>query len=114
LAEHGIMFGAIMAFLYSDFVVPPALKINARYYGWKFATYLGLIFAAAAVITGAAIHGLFTMLGLVPDGARSVKEMATFAIDYTFWLNMGSLAVVAVMFFLAKRAQARSRTHART
>lgn len=112
LAEHGIMFGAIMAFLYSDFVVPPALKINARYYGWTFAAYLGLIFAVAAVITGAAIHGLFTVIGLVPDGARSVEEMATFAIDYTFWLNLTSVAVVAVMYSLARRAKARSRANA--
>ncbi|MFC5730878.1 permease [Nocardioides vastitatis] len=109
LAEHGIMFGAIMAFLYSDFVVPPALKINARYYGWKFAVYLGLIFAAAAVVTGIVIHVLFALLGLIPGGARSVEEMATFSIDYTFWLNLVSVIVVAVMFVLGRRAKSRAR-----
>jgi uncharacterized protein len=108
LAEHGIMFVAIMAFLYSDFVVPPAMKINARYYGWKFAVYLGLLFAVAAVVTGIVIHGLFALLGLIPEGARSVEEMATFAIDYTFWLNLVSVIVVAVMFVLARRAKMRS------
>ena len=112
LAEHDIMFGAIMAFLYSDFVVPPALKINARYYGWKFAVYLGLLFAVAAVVTGIVIHGLFALLGLIPEGARSIEEMATFAIDYTFWLNLVSVIVAAVMFALARRAK--TRPHAGT
>jgi uncharacterized membrane protein YraQ (UPF0718 family) len=37
LASHCVVFGAITAFLYADFVVPPAVKINANYYGWKFA-----------------------------------------------------------------------------
>ncbi len=40
LASHGVVLGAIMAFLYADFVVSPAVKINANYYGWKFAGYL--------------------------------------------------------------------------
>jgi hypothetical protein len=108
LAEHGIMFVAIMAFLDSDFVVPPAMKINARYYGWKFAVYPGLLFAVAAVVTGIVIHGLLALLGLIPEGARSVEEIATFAIDYTFWLNLVSVIVVAVMFVLARRAKTRS------
>lgn len=29
LASHGVVFGAIMAFLYADCVVPPAVKIHA-------------------------------------------------------------------------------------
>lgn len=113
LAEHGIMFGAIMAFLYSDFVVPPALKINARYYGWRFAGYLGVVFALAAVVTGIVVHGLFAVVGLLPEGARSVQEMATFAIDYTFWLNLVSLAVVIAMVVLLRRERSRTKESAR-
>lgn len=107
LAEHGIAFGAIMAFLYSDFVVPPALKINARYYGWRFAGYLALIFSIAAVVTGVIVHFLFSLLRLLPEGGESVEEMATFAIDYTFWLNLVSVAVVIAMAVLARRARSR-------
>jgi hypothetical protein len=40
--------------------------------------------------------------------------MATFAIDYTFWLNLLSVVVVVVMFVLARRAKAKSTAHART
>lgn len=105
LAENGIVFGAIMAFLYADFVVPPALRINARYYGRRFAAYLGLVFAVAAVVTGIVVHGLFAMVGLLPQGSRSVQEMATFSVDYTFWLNLLSLAVAVTMFVLKRRSR---------
>ena len=114
LAQHGIAFGAIMAFLYSDFVVPPALKINARYYGWRFAAYLGAAFSVAAVVTGIVVHGMFSLAGLLPKDARRLEEMATFAIDYTFWLNVVSVIVVAVMVILARRAKAEAQSSART
>ena len=104
LASHGVVFGAIMTFLYADFVVPPALKINANYYGWKFAGYLGAIFTAAAVATGVVVHALFAVLGLLPTEAKDVQELATFAIDYTFWLNLFALAAAAVLVTLSRRA----------
>jgi uncharacterized membrane protein YraQ (UPF0718 family) len=115
LANNGVVFGAIMTFLYADFLVPPALKINANYYRWRFAVYLGAVFAVAAVITGIVVHGLFALLGLLPEGAKDLGELATFKIDYTFWLNMLALSVAAAMFFLSRRnrsAHASSEGHA--
>ena len=103
LANNGILFGAIMAFLYADFVVPPALKINANYYGWRFAGYLGAVFSVAAVVTGIAVHGLFALLGLLPQGAKDLTELATFAVDYTFWLNLVAITVAVALFWLARR-----------
>jgi hypothetical protein len=108
LANNGILFGAIMTFLYADFLVPPALKINANYYGWRFAVYLGGVFAAAAVVTGIVVHALFALLGLLPEGAKDLGELATFAIDYTFWLNLLALTVAVAMAVLARRDRARS------
>ncbi len=103
LANNGILFGAIMTFLYADFLVPPALKINANYYRWRFAVYLGVVFAVAAVITGIVVHGLFAAVGLLPGGAKDLGELATFAIDYTFWLNLLALAVATAMFALSRK-----------
>lgn len=73
LAGHGVVFGALMVFLYSDFVVPPALKINANYYGWRFAGYLGLVFAAAAVVTGVIVHVLFALVGILRKVPRTSR-----------------------------------------
>ena len=101
LADHGVVFGAIMAFLYADFVVPPALKINARYYGWRFAAYLGLVFAASAVLAGIAVHALFAAIGPAPHGGKDIGEITTFAIDYTFFLNLVALAAAATLGVLS-------------
>lgn len=104
LASNGVAFGAIMVFLYADFVVPPAVKINANYYGWRFAAYLAAIFTVAAVVSGLAAHGLFAVVGLLPSGDRaSVTELATFAIDYTFWLNLIAIATAVTLVVLARR-----------
>lgn len=103
LASHGVVFGAIMAFLYADFVVPPALKINTTYYGWRFAGYLAGVFAVAAVAAGVAVHLLFAGAGLLPQDAKDIEELAAFRIDYTFWLNLLALAVAAALVVLARR-----------
>jgi uncharacterized membrane protein YraQ (UPF0718 family) len=110
LSNNGILFGAIMAFLYADFIVPPALKINANYYGWRFALYLGAIFSVAAILTGIAVHGLFALVGLLPEGAKDIEELATFSLDYTFWLNLVSLAVAAALFWLDRVNRRRDET----
>ncbi len=102
LFQNGVVFGGIMAFLYSDFLVPPSLKINANYYGWRFALYLGFVFAIAATATGIAIHALFALVGLLPQSAKNLKELAAFAIDYSFFLNLFALAVSAMLIWLAR------------
>ena len=109
LANNGVLFGAIMAFLFADFVVPPALKINATYYGWRFAGYLAVVFSAAAVLAGIAVHGLFALVGAVPDGGKDLDRLASFAIDYTFFLNLLAAAVAVALFVLARRDRRRRR-----
>ncbi|MBD3157100.1 hypothetical protein GF369_04710 [Candidatus Peregrinibacteria bacterium] len=102
LANNGIVFGAIMAFLYADFNVPPAIKINARYYGWPFALYIALITALSAIITGIAVHVLFGALGMLPTHANNIQELAAFKIDYTFWLNIVALCIAITLFIIAR------------
>jgi uncharacterized membrane protein YraQ (UPF0718 family) len=108
LWQNGVLFTGIMAFLYSDFIVIPSLKINANYYGWRFALYLGLVFAATSVIAGIAVHGLFGLVGLIPEEAKDVAELARFRIDYTFFLNVFAVAVSAVLVWLSRRERART------
>ncbi|MDQ3914257.1 MAG: hypothetical protein M3285_12580 [Actinomycetota bacterium] len=93
-----------MAFLYSDFLVPPSLKINANYYGWRFAAYLGLVFAAAAVVAGTIVHALFAVVGVLPTSAKNVEELAAFAVDYTLFLNLFAVAVSAGLIYASRRA----------
>jgi uncharacterized membrane protein YraQ (UPF0718 family) len=104
LAENGVVFGALMAFLYADFVVPPALKINANYYGWRFAGYLAVIFSIAAVATGVVVHGIFAAVGALPTGARNLEELTAFKVDYTLFLNLAAIAVATALALLARRS----------
>lgn len=94
---NGIAFAGIMAFLYSDFVVPPSLKINGNYYGWRFAAWIGVVSSIAAISAGITIHALFAAVGLIPDEHTSVQELATFAVDYTLFLNGAALLVTMAL-----------------
>mgnify|MGYP000906914553 CR=1 FL=1 len=33
LAGSGVTFAGVMAFIYSDLMVPPLVRVNAKYYG---------------------------------------------------------------------------------
>ena len=102
LANNGVTFGAIMAFLYADFNVPPAIKINANYYGWPFALYIAAITGLSAILTGISVHVLFGVLNILPTEVKSITELTTFQIDYTFWLNILAVVIAITLFSLAR------------
>jgi hypothetical protein len=66
------------------------------------------------VTAGITVHLIFSVLGLLPEGGKNVTEMATFAIDYTFWLNLVALAVAGTLLVLARRKPAASHETAST
>ena len=98
LYGNGVAFAGIMAFIFSDLVVIPVLRVNAKYYGWRMALYILAVFFVVLVMTALALHYGFALLGLLPsaEDVKSVTEREFFAIDYTFWLNMTFLALSAV------------------
>lgn len=73
------------------------MRINARYYGWRFVLYLAAIFTASAVVAGVVVHVLFVLLGLVPERRGDIGELATFGLDYTLVLNVLALSVAGVL-----------------
>ena len=91
-----------MAFLAADFVVPPSLKINANYYGWRFSLYLAGIFTTAAVISGVVLHAVFAVTGVTPPRDATLPEQASFALNHTFFLNVVAVVVIAVMLRLRR------------
>jgi hypothetical protein len=111
LANNGVVFGAIMAFLYADFNVPPAIKINANYYGWPFAFYLAFVTGLSAVLTGIIIHFIFNLLNLLPTEIKDIKELATFQLDYTFFLNLLAIIIAITLIILGKKAKQSPHAH---
>lgn len=94
-----------MAFLYADFNVPPAIKINANFYGWPFAIYIAVITAVSAILTGISLHILFNLFGILPTEIKKISELTSFQFDYTFWLNVCAISIALTLFTLAKSAR---------
>jgi uncharacterized membrane protein YraQ (UPF0718 family) len=97
LYGNGVAFAGIMAFIFSDLVVIPVLRVHAKYYGWKMALYILGVFLVILVATALLLHYGFAALGLLPsaDQVKAVTDREFFVIDYTFWLNMAFLALSA-------------------
>lgn len=110
LNENGVLFAGIMGFIYSDLMVPPLVRVNAKYYGWQVALYIAAIMYVSAVITALILHTLFAWMAITPESARRSGELAQFAIDYTFWLNLLFLLVAGVLFALHRQHQAQQAT----
>ncbi len=89
LFSNGVSFAGIMAFIFSDLVVFPVLRIQAKYYGWKMAFYIMGVFLVVLVAAALTMHYGFALFGLLPgeEAARSVTEREFFKVDYTLFLN---------------------------
>jgi hypothetical protein len=101
LFANGVSFAGVIAFIFSDLVVFPVLRIQARYYGWRMALFILAVFLFALVGASLILHYGFTALDLLPDGgaARSVRDREFFAVDATMVLNVvfaaGSVGLLA-------------------
>ena len=98
LFSNGVSFAGVMAFIFSDLVVLPVLRIQAKYYGWPMALFILGVFLAALVSAAIIMHYGFSALGMLPDGSGSeaVADREFFSIDYTFVLNLIFLALSGV------------------
>jgi len=104
LYDNGVSFAGVMAFIFSDLVVFPVLRINASYYGWKMALYLLGILLVSLVGSALVLHYGFELAGALPSGGPqrtgSVTGQDFFAVDHTLFLNLGFLAASAVLAWL--------------
>lgn len=106
LYGNGVAFAGIMAFIFSDLVVIPVLRVNAEYYGWKIAFYILGVFLIVLVATAMILHYGFAAFGLLPSAeqVRAVTDREFFKLDYTFWLNI-AFGVLSLGFLSWKIAR---------
>jgi len=106
LFGSGVSFAGIMAFIFSDLVVFPMLRISAQYFGWKTAAYILGVFLVCLVVASLALHYGFAALDLLPDPAvaqtRQTEPAQRFALDYTLGLNVIFVALSGVMVALSR------------
>lgn len=105
LSAGGVSFAGIMGFIYSDLMVPPLVKVNARYYGWKTALYIAAIMYGSIVSTALILHYSYALIGIIPEGSRDIAEVSAFGINYTFFLNIAAFILVGVLMWLRHRDQ---------
>ncbi len=98
LFSNGVSFAGVMAFIFSDLVVFPVLRIQAKYYGWKMAFYIMGVFLFILVSTALIMHYGFAAFDMLPDSssAKSVTDREFFKIDYTLFLNLLFIGLSAV------------------
>lgn len=99
LFGNGVSFAGVMAFIFSDLVVLPVLRINASYYGWKMSLYILAILLSGLVFSSLAMHYGFMALDMLPnnESARMVAGRNYFQFNYGFVLNLFFLAVSAAL-----------------
>jgi hypothetical protein len=104
LFDHGVSFAGVMAFIFSDLVVLPVLRINATYYGWKMALYILVTLLCGLVVVSVLMHyGLLALYMLPEPGAVKITDRDHFQINYGFWLNLLFIAVTVGLAWLWRR-----------
>ncbi|MBC2838570.1 permease [Robiginitalea sp. SC105] len=100
LYGKGVSFAGVMAFIFSDLVVFPVLRINARYYGWRMSLFILLLLFISLVATSLLLHygfDFFDMLPGLPEDKLESREF--FKVDYTLFLNMAFLLVTGALLY---------------
>ena len=101
LYSKGVSFAGVMAFIFSDLVVFPVLRINARYYGWKMALFILFLLFVSLVVASLLLHYGLDITGLLPAPSHTdITTREFFQLDYTFWFNIFFLLLSAVLVYL--------------
>jgi len=101
LFGKGVSFAGVMAFIFSDLVVFPVLRINAKYYGWKMSLFILSLLFFALILTALLLHYGFDLLNILPDFSQvKITEQTYFKFNYTFYLNIGFLIISGILVYL--------------
>lgn len=102
LWHGGIGFGGVVSFVFADLITLPLLLIYRRYYGGRLTLKLLALFWATMSAAGLATQYLFRAFGIVPTKHPAVVAPTSFAWNYTAYLNVAFLAVLAGLWWLAR------------
>jgi uncharacterized protein len=107
-----VAFGGVMAFLGADLVAATVLYVQAKYYGFRYTAIIAAILYVSMVVAGLLVHALFVAFDMLPSARPQLREQVRFAIDYTFWLNVGFGLLAGALLWLHLRQSKRRATAA--
>jgi hypothetical protein len=106
LWSGGISFGGVISFIFADLIAMPLILIYRKFYGTRLTLRIVGLFYAAMAIAGLITQGIFSAVGAVPAHRTITVGVDHFAWNYTTYLDICSLGVAAVVWWLAHtRAQ---------
>jgi uncharacterized protein len=110
---QGMGFSGVLSFLYADLIVIPLLDVYRKYYGWKLMWYIFIVFFITMVFAGLIMSLPFNIFHLIPKNIGNVRgELASFKINYTFYLNIIFGLISLYFFFLSRKKSERAMIHA--
>jgi YHS domain-containing protein len=105
LWHGGISFGGVVSFVFADLITLPLLLIYRRYYGGRLTLKLLGLFWTVMSAAGLAVEYLFRGAGIVPTTRPAVVAPTSFHWNYTTYLNIVFLLVLAGLWWLARNQQ---------
>jgi uncharacterized membrane protein YraQ (UPF0718 family) len=100
LWQHGLSFGGVIAFLFGDLIILPIVNIHRKYYGWRAALVLLVLFYISMAAAAVVVEWLFVALHLTPHSHPAGMAMSMgFRWDRTAVLNLVFLAPAAVLLW---------------
>jgi uncharacterized protein len=105
LWSGGISFAGVLAFLFADLIVLPIVVAYRKYYGGAYALRIVALMFVTMALAALAVDGAFSLLGLIPGGARPSRAgvFGTISVDYKLFLNVLGAIVFAALFWLTQR-----------
>ena len=102
LWHGGISFGGVVSFVFADLITLPLLLIYRRYYGGRLTLKLLAIFWTVMSAAGLAVEYLFRAAAIEPTKRPAVVAPTEFSWNYTTFLDIVFLVVLAVLWWLAR------------
>ena len=97
LWNGGISFGGVLAFIFADLIILPIIDIYRKYYGWRMAGFLLVVFYVTMAASGLIVELVFDSLGLIPSERNANVIEASVTWNYTTVLNIVFLTLAAVL-----------------
>jgi uncharacterized membrane protein YraQ (UPF0718 family)/YHS domain-containing protein len=105
LWSGGISFAGVLAFLFADLIVLPILAIYQKYYGTGYTARITALMLCTMMVAALLVDALFSVLDLVPTGARPTRTdiFGSIELDYKLVLNVLATLVFGALFWLTTR-----------